>query len=223
MDVVCNYMDRPLLLSFVFISLVACFDNSQPSTVNEAHSNSIDKTRIAETETYTDSTVILFGDSSYKLSLHIFDTTNNYDAEKNNAILAFSRQQRNQTNIFFRDSMFCMYPDITLQDFNNDKIKDVLVFHYTGARANPTYHLYLTDLKNHNLIHVKGFEELPNPDLDTTINIITSIALAGSNYYSFYRIDTKNKLINLGHSFEENPSDTTQYEKAIRQILKKHE
>jgi hypothetical protein len=81
----------------------------------------------------------------------------------------------------------------------------------------------LTDLKNHNLIRIKGFEELPNPDLDSTNNIITSIALSGTNYYSFYRVNTKNRLINLGYSFEENPNDSTQYEKAIQKILKKKE
>jgi len=149
--------------------------------------------------------------------------TNDFDAEKNNAVLSFGKQEKNQTEILFRDSMFCMYPNIDFQDFNNDKIKDPLVFYYTGGRANPTYHLYLTDNKNHKLIRVKGFEELPNPYLDTINNIISSVALSGTNYYCFYRINSKNKLINLGYSFEENPKDTTQFEKAIRQILKKKE
>ena len=215
-------MNSPLLLSFIFISLAACIDKSKPSSVYKSLANSIDKPTRAETDIYTDTTVILFGDSSYRLTLHIFDT-NYYDAEKNNAVLTFDKQEKNQKNVFFRDSMFCLYPGIGFKDFNNDKVNDVLVFYYTGARANPTYHLYLSDSKNHRLIRVRGFEGLPNPYLDTTNNIITSIALSGTNYYSFYRIDAKNKLINLGHSFDENPNDTTQYEKAIRQILKKHE
>jgi len=216
-------MNRPLLLSFLFISLAACYDNAQSSNVNTSAAKPVDTKIKTETEVYTDTTVILFGDTSCELTLHIFDTTNNYDAENNNAVLTLSEQERNQNKILFHDSIFCMYPDIDFKDFNNDKIKDVLIFYYTGARANPTYHLYLSDSKNHKLIRVKGFEELPNPDLDTTNDIITSIALSGANYYSFYRIDTKNKLINLGHSFEENPNDSTQYEKAIRQILKKNE
>jgi hypothetical protein len=182
----------------------------------------IDTIARPQSKTYTDSTVRVFGDNSYKLALHIFDTANDYDAERNNAVLIFNRLNGNQKEIFFRDSMFCMYPDIDFQDFNNDKVKDVLVFYYTGARANPTYHLYLTDLKNHNLIRVKGFEELPNPDLDTTKNIITSITLSGSNYYSFYRINSKDKLINLGHGYEDNSNDSTQYERTVRQIMKEH-
>ena len=113
-----------------------------------------------------------------------------------------------------------MYNNISLQDFNNDKVKDVLVFCYTGARANPTYHLYLVDIKRKSLKYVRGFEELPNPELYTSNNIITSLALSGTNYYSFYRINSKNKLINLGRSFEADIGDSTKYEKAMQQILK---
>ena len=215
-------MNRYFLLSSLFFSTIACFDKTQPSDAKSNFAKSIVTTTKAETKIYTDSTVIVFGDSSYKLSLHIFDTANRYDAEKNNAVLTFTKQDRNQTKIFFHDSLFCMYPDIYFKDFNNDQIKDIIIFYSTGARANPTYHLYLTDLKNHNLIRVKDFENLPNPDLDTANNIIISIALSGTNYYSFYRIVAKNKLINLGYSLKEDPNDTTQYEKAVRQILKKN-
>jgi hypothetical protein len=211
-----------LLISLLFISLASCFDKSPSSHVDTRTAKTSDTTAKLENGTYTDSTVILFGDNSYKLTLHIFDTANDYDAEKNNAVLTFSRQYGNQKELFFNDSMFCMYSDIGFQDFNNDKVKDVLVFYYTGARSNPTYHLYLTDLKNHKLLNVKGFEELPNPDLDTTNNIITSIALSGTNYYTFYRINSKNKLINLEHGYEDNPNDSTQYERTVRQILKEH-
>ena len=217
-------MDRLFLLNLLFISLAACFDKTQSSRVYTTLAKPFGATTKLKGEIYADSTTVtLFGDNSYKLTLHIFDTTNIYDAENNNAVLTFSKQDKRQTKILFRDSLFCMYPDIVFRDFNNDKIKDVIVFYYTGARANPTYHLYLTDNKNHKLIRVKGFEELPNPNLDTANNIIESIALSGSNYYRFYRIDKKSKLINLGHGFEENPNDSTQYEKAIQQILNKNE
>lgn len=216
-------MERPLLLTLIFISFTSCFDKSRSSHIDMTIAKGIDTTSRPQSEKYTDSTVTLFSDNSYKLSVQIFDTANDYDAEKNNAILNFSRVNGNQRKILFQDSMFCMYPDINFQDFNNDKVKDVLVFNYTGARANPTYHLYLSDLKNHNLTRVKGFEELPNPDVDTTRNIITSVALAGSNYYySFYEINSRNILVNLGHPYEGNPSDSTQYERTIRQILKEH-
>ncbi len=171
-------------------------------------------------EEYTESTVTLFGDSSYKLTVRLFDTANNYNTDRHNAVLTFIKLNGNQRKIIFQDSMFCTHTDIDFQDFNNDKIQDVLILYSTGARANPTYYLFLTDLKNHNLTPVAGFEKLPNPDLDTIHNIITSIGLAGNNYYSFYRINSKNKLVNLGHHYEEKPNDSTKYERTIRQILK---
>lgn len=215
-------MERLLLLSLLFISLTSCFNKPYlPHVDTSTAKTSSQGTVSPQSEIYSD-TAVLFDDNSYELTLHVFDTANDSDAERNNAILTFSRLNGNQRKVFFHDSIFCMHPDIDFQDFNNDKVKDVLVFYYTGARANPTYHLYLTDLKNHNLIRVKGFEELPNPNLDTTNNIITSIALSGSNYYTFYRINSENKLIMLGHDYEDGPNDSTQYERAVRQILKEH-
>lgn len=212
-------MERPLLLCLAFISLTSCFDKSHSSLVNTMTAKTSDIITRPRSEIHTDSAVTLFDDSSYKLTVRIFDTANDYNAERNNAVLTFSRLNENQRETFFCDSMFCMYPNIDFQDFNNDKIKDVLVFYYTGARANPTYHLYLNDQKNRRLIRVKGFEDLPNPELDTTNNIITSVALAGKNYYNFYRINSNNNLVNLRHGFEESPEDSTQYEKAIQKIL----
>jgi len=215
-------MERLLLLSLLFISLTSCFDKQPLPHVDTSTAKTSQGPASTQSEIYSDTTAVLFDDNSYELTLHVFDTVNDSDAERNNAILTFSRLNGNQRKVFFHDSMFCMHPDMDFQDFNNDKVKDVLVFYYTGARANPTYHLYLTDLKNHNLIRVKGFEELPNPNLDTTNNIITSIALSGSNYYTFYRINSENRLIKLGHDYEDDPNDSTQYERTVQQILKEH-
>ena len=108
------------------------------------------------------------------LTLHASDSQI-YDEDTKNAQFVFTKQGK----IVFKDSLSCMFTDIRFEDFNNDGIKDVLVFHYTGARANPTYYLYLVINKSHNLIRVKGFENLPNPSLDTKLNIITSVGLSG--------------------------------------------
>lgn len=214
-------MTRPLLVGLLLLSLASCFDKVQPEHVKETNQKFLATTVGPQMGTYTDNSVTLFGDSSYKLTLHTFDTANNFDAERYNAVLTFAKQEKSKIHIYFIDSIFCMHPTIEFQDFNNDKVKDVMIFCYTGARANPTYHLYLTDLKNRRLTRVKGFESLPNPSLDTSNNIITSVALSGTNYYRFYRISSNNTLINL-YQFEEDPEDTTQYEKAIRQIRKIH-
>ena len=168
-----------------------------------------------------DYTVTLFENSEYKLNLALFDTINKYDIEKNNSILTFYKLSNGKKNIYFADSLYCMYPDIRFQDFNKDNVKDVLLFYSTGARANPTYHLYICDTTNKKLFHIEGFENIPNPDLDSINNIITGIGLAGNNYYSFYRITPDYKLIDLGYDYKENPSDSMQYENAINNITRK--
>jgi hypothetical protein len=194
---------------------------SQNLEIVTSTANTVDTTK-PNTRAFTDQTITLFGDTSFNLTLHMFDITN-LDEETHNAILTFSKHEKSRTRVLFTDSLYCLYPDIELKDFNNDRIKDVLVFYYTGGRANPTYHLYLTDLKNRRLIRVMGFEKLPNPFLDSKSGIITSIALSGSNYYTFYKINSKNKLINLRHGYEESPTGSNQYDEPIRQIQKKKE
>jgi hypothetical protein len=177
--------------------------------------------RITKVISDKDTTISIFENAKYFLTLHVFNEENSDETIKN-TIVTFQKKEKDKIRIIFRDSLFCMYPDIRLRDFNNDGIKDVTIFYYTGGRANPTYHLYIVNPANHTLSYVKGFEDLPNPELDKKNNIIGSIALSGENhYYSFYRINSKSKLINLGHSFYENPKDSMQYEKTIRKILKK--
>lgn len=70
------------------------------------------------------------------------------------------------------------------------------------------------------------FDKSQSTHIDTLIvkstDTITSIALSGNNYYAFYRITKENKLITLGHGYEDNANDSTQYERTVRQILNEH-
>ncbi len=160
----------------------------------------------------------LFGDIHYRYHVNIFNTDEIFETLPN-AILIIYKLVNGRTIIIVRDSIHSMQGQNESIDFNNDKIKDLLIFHSTGARANPTYYLYLLDYKTHAVTRVKGFEALPNPYPDNVNNIIVSTGLSGTNHYSFYRI-RNNKLINLGHSFDEEPGDTLTYPNAIRAIIK---
>jgi hypothetical protein len=169
---------------------------------------------------FIDNTFFPFADSSYILSLHIF-RPGDYDEEKKNSIISFNQINGNTVHQIFRDSFYCMDQLVDTQDFNNDHVKDVLIFHYSGGRANPTYHLFLKDTVNKKLTYVKGFEELPNPDLDSVNNIIVSTALAGSDLIvKLFRINVHNKLIDLGHGFTSDLEDSVKYDRAVRKILK---
>jgi hypothetical protein len=211
-------MKNPLTLILILL-ITSCTDRGS-STKTAAGDDKVNSSAMGKKDIYPttfDSTLTPFTDTSFKLKFRVFNTES-YDEEKYNSTVSFSRNQSDKFERIFEDSFYCMHPMVKRVDFDNDKIKDFLFFYSTGARANPTYHLYLVDTVNHNLKYVKGFENLPNPDLDTTNNIITSIALSGTNYYTFYRINSVKKLINLGHSIETDLGDTAKYDKAIKQI-----
>ncbi|WP_426669952.1 FG-GAP repeat domain-containing protein [Mucilaginibacter sp. McL0603] len=173
-----------------------------------------------------DSSIILFNDTAYRVNIRVFDREAEGET-KANAILILKQTQNGRMLILTKDSIYTRNGGyVQFADFNNDGIKDLLVFYTDGARANPRFHLYLINTKLHRLIPVKGFEELTNAEFDSKNNIIISVGLSGSDYYSFYRITRKNKLINLGHSFEVREShsnehaDSVRYNNAIKAILK---
>ena len=202
---------QALILLFVVITLCLSVTNSMPLQV----------VNIEKWKSRQDTTLFPFEDNSYRLRLHMFDSSN-VEEGRPNVLLIFEQIIKGSRRLIFEDSLYSMFPKISVDDYNNDRIKDILVFFYTGASANPAYHLYLRDMKHHSLIRVIGFEELTNPMLDEKNNIIISLALSGTHHYSFYRINAKNKLINLGHDFEADPGDSLKYENAIQQIRKKY-
>lgn len=137
-------------------------------------------------------------------------------ASHNASVHFYKKINQNDSEELFVDALYCMSDEILFKDFNNDGLKDLLIFHSTGGRANPTYYLYLLDQNKHSVMRVSGFENLPNPDIDK--GIITSIALAGTHYiYSFYMIEN-NKLTDMHTSFETDRNDTTQYFEIINKL-----
>jgi hypothetical protein len=161
---------------------------------------------------------LVFDDSTFHYELTIFDTAQ-FNSDSNNAVFKLIQHKGDSEVLLVNDSIYCMRGDVEYQDFNNDKIGDLLVFYYSGGRANPTYYLYIVNGIRKTLTRVKGFEEVPNPDLDTSLNIITGIALSRSNRYSFYRIDSSSELVDLGHAFTEEAGDSLQYDRSIKLIL----
>ena len=215
---------RLRLFKILFLLLLtSCVDRTSNNTANTASipvaENSATALKDTTPNTF-DTTLFPFSDSSYKLTLHVFGT-NSYNEEKSNSTITFNHFYRDKTERIFQDSFYCMNALLDRRDFNNDKIKDVSFFYFTGARANPTYHLYLVDTIRHKLKYVKGFENLPNPTFDSIHNIISSSALYGQRVAtSFYRINSRNKLINLGHSIDTDFGDSVEYGKAINKISK---
>lgn len=151
----------------------------------------------------TDSTVTLFDDMGYVLTLHLFNTEGQ-DEEKSNATLALKHVTEGGVKTILIDSLFCMRPWITFRDFNNDGVDDVLVFHTSSARSNRSHYLYLVDKKARKLTFVKGFTELLNPEVNKQTGVITSSALYGDKVsFTFYRVKPNGVLVKAGRSYEE--------------------
>jgi len=209
---------KNLALLITCFALLSTRVYGQPATTAAKTDKKEDGTHLPES---FDTTIIMFGDSSYRLALHYSGLVyfGEYTGDGKNATLTLYKKSGVGKKIIFSDSLNCLDPMIMFHDFNGDGVKDLAIFHSTGARSNPTYYLYLIDPKNKKLIRVNGFEEIPNPSLDTGFNIITGMGLAGSSIcYSFYSINAKNKLINLEHAFVDDNTDSLQYERIIKQI-----
>lgn len=202
--------------------LFSCTGRNQGIHVNGS-GDKVDTAGIAKTENTSkalDTIWFPFSDSSYRLKIHIFNPTA-VSEKDTNAVITFYQAKAGKTNQIFQDSLFCTDYFIDRQDFNNDHVKDILVYNFAGgARTNATFHLYLVDKVRHKLTYVKGFEKILNPGYDTVYNIISSLRLSGKDYYSFYRINAKKKLISLGHGYtDSHDQDTSQYERAVRAII----
>lgn len=174
-----------------------------------------------DTTIYGNQLIYPFKDTSYKLLYTVLKDESDDENEKN-AVLSYVHTNGKKSSLIFRDSLYSRGNFIGFKDMNNDSVRDIMVFYNTGGRANPTYHLYLRDTIHHKITYVKGFEDLPNPNLDTTNNLIASYALSGQSIgYGFYRINNHNKLLNLWHLVDAPMDDSVKYEQAVKAILKK--
>jgi hypothetical protein len=141
-----------------------------------------------------DTTLSIF--TGYKLRVTIFnhERGNDYDTAKN-AVLVFYKNQNGHRRDMFIDSTFCSRATVRLEDFNNDGVKDLLVFYDWDVRSNEMYHLYLVNAKGKRLLGVKGFENVKNPFFNKKHYVIESHVVSGRNYWVYYRINNANNLI----------------------------
>ncbi|SFQ12791.1 XAC2610-related protein [Parafilimonas terrae] len=216
-------MEHSLFKVFLLFLFSACAGNASDDKTNPSLPSFTDSSLTITKDTLKityDTILYPFLDSSYNLALHVFNTKS-YNEKESNSTITFNHTRNNKTEMLFQDSVYCMSALIEWKDFNNDNNKDVLIFYSTGARANPTYHLYLVDTTEHKLTYVKRFEDLPNPEFDSNNNIIYSSALHGVRVItSFYKINSQNQLVNLGHSIDTDFGDSVEFDRALKEVLK---
>jgi hypothetical protein len=169
-------LSHTLIFSLVIL-LFACGQVSDKGDVQRQKSMKVD-------------TVIFNGDSIFNemgfiVRLISFDSL--LDKE-HNSFLDFGKRTKDGLEKNYRDTLYSKVGKIDFADYNNDKIKDILVQNISDVRSNWTYNLYLTDIKNRTLKKVKGFEEIKNPKLNQDLGIIESRVNSGTNYIEFYRL-----------------------------------
>ena len=167
----------------------------------------------------------IYKTEGWKISLIRFDTQRD-DESKFNSIFIFSQIINNLSVDIIKDSIFVTVQDIKFEDFNNDRIKDILIQNYSDARSNWTYYLYLVDTISNRLTKINGFEEIKNPKYNSDYDIIENYVMSGRNWTKFYRIDS-DRIIDLGitiYDGEDEDGNYTydeDYKKAINLIKDK--
>ncbi|KFF05436.1 XAC2610-related protein [Flavobacterium reichenbachii] len=144
-----------------------------------------------------------------------------YDREKN-SILIISQKLNGKNSILVKDSIFSFVQKVEFQDFNNDKIKDILVQNISDARSNWTYNLYLYNAKTNSFNKVIGFNEIKNPSYNAKYNIIESHVNSGTNWAAFYKIkNNKAYSYNIEITDDGSSKSEKEYRQAIKKILAK--
>ena len=183
-------------------------------------SDSITGTKFDRTEILCDT---VYANKGYKITLTTFDPTNEDETIKN-TLFTFSKLTNGKYLPIFSDSIFNRVQEVRFDDFNNDKVKDILVQNFSDVRSNWTYYLYLVDTAQNKLKKIKGFEEIKNPNYLPQFNLIDNYVMSGQIWTSFYKItgDTiKDFDIVIYDNQEDDGSYDREYKKAIKSILAK--
>ena len=180
----------------------------------------IEKDSFEKTEIVCDT---VYKNKGYKLTLTLFDTTN-ADGTIPNTLFTLSKLTNGQFLPIYFDSIFNTVQQVRFADFNNDKVKDILVQNISDVRSNWTYYLYLVDTAQNKLKKIKGFQEIKNPNYLSQYNLIDNYVLSGQTWTGFYKIDgdsVKDFDMVIYDNQTQDGSYDRDYRKAIKSILTK--
>ncbi|WP_148226474.1 XAC2610-related protein [Paludibacter propionicigenes] len=176
--------------------------------------------KIETTEILCDS---VYKDKGYKITLTKFDLDNVGDETRSNSIFSLYKFVEGKYSLIYKDSIFFQFQEVKFEDFNNDKVKDILIQNYSSARSNLFYYLYTVDTKNDKLKKIDGFERIPNPTFLSKYKIIEGSAVAGKDWTKFYEIKG-DSIHDFGVVIYDNHLENSNYErnykKAINKLMK---
>jgi hypothetical protein len=108
---------------------------------------------------------------------------------------------------------------VEFENYNKDKVKDILIQNESSARSNLTFHLYLADSNCTSFKKVEGFDNIPNPNYIDKYDIIDNYVVSGLDWSSFYSIHNY-KVIDLHEAVEWRNQNEKEYNKSLRKYNK---
>jgi hypothetical protein len=159
----------------------------------------------------------VYKNKGYKLTLSVFDTTND-DETIPNTLFTLSKLTDGHYLPIYSDSIFNKFQEIHFADFNNDKVKDILVESISDVRSNSTYYLYLVDTTNDKLKKIKGFEEIKNPRYLPQYDLIDNYVMSGKIWTSFYKING-DSIKDLDIVIYDDQTDNGNYERDYKKTI----
>jgi hypothetical protein len=216
-------MNLKLLLASLSFTFANCSNNSTHSVPVQGNSSknleqavtSGEKESFQKTEILCDS---IYKNKGYKLTLALFDTTNE-DEIIPNTLFTLSKLTNGRYLPIYSDSIFNKVEEIHFADFNNDKVKDILVQNFSDVRSNWTYYLYFVDTAQNTLKKIKGFEEIKNPNYLPQYNLIDNYVISGQIWTSFYKIEG-DSIKDFDIVIYDNQTDDGSYDRAYKKAIK---
>lgn len=168
----------------------------------------------------------IYKSKGYRLTLITSEKSELFGSE-NNSTFIFERIENSKKIKLYSENIYCRNKDIKFVDYNNDKVKDILIQNSSDVRSNWTYYLYLVNPKTNTLQKIKGFEEIKNPAYNSNYRIIENYVNSGQNWTEFYGIQG-DSVFNYGITIydeldeKENSNYEHEYKKALETIKNKN-
>ena len=209
------------ILAFLIFSL--CQFSKQAKISQYSHV-SISRLFLNNERTNNSDTLQIICDSIYKaknyrITLITFDK-NNEDETVFNSVFILAKLINGKYKTIYSDSIYSRISEVKFKDYNNDKVKDILIQNYSDVRSNLTYYLYLVDTKTDKLKKIRGFEEIKNPNYLPQYNLIDNYVLSGRIWTSFYKIKGA-RIKDFGIEIYDNQTEDGSYERAYRKAINK--
>jgi hypothetical protein len=161
----------------------------------------------------------VYKNKGYKISLRTFDSTSE-DETKPNTIFSLYKLTDNRYSLIYKDSIYSDFQDVKFQDFNKDKVKDILIENVSDVRSNLTYNLYIVDTVHDKLKKIKGFNEIKNPNYLPQYNLIDNYVMSGTIWTNFYKIKG-NRVKDFGITIYDDQTTDGKYEHAYKKAIDK--